>query len=85
MKGSTSTATSHPPSLSFPLYLTPPKPAPVITAVLWFDSNDDEKTPTMSTVTKALEAEGEKIVVLGRMIARAEGATGTQHQGTLAL
>ena len=39
----------------------------------------------VEAVTKALEAEGEKIVVLGRMIARAEGATGTQYQGTLAL
>ena len=39
----------------------------------------------VDAVTKALEAEGETIVVLGRMIARAEGATGTQYQGTLAL
>jgi len=39
----------------------------------------------VEAVTKALEAEGEKIVVLGRMIARAEGAAGTQYQGTLGL
>jgi phosphoribosylformylglycinamidine cyclo-ligase len=39
----------------------------------------------VEAVTKALEAEGEKIVVLGRMIARAEGAQGTQYQGTLGL
>jgi phosphoribosylformylglycinamidine cyclo-ligase len=39
----------------------------------------------VEAVTKALEAEGEKIVVLGRMIARTEGAQGTQYQGTLGL
>ena len=36
-------------------------------------------------VTKALEAEGETVIALGRMIARAEGAAGTQYEGTLAL
>jgi len=36
-------------------------------------------------VTKALEAEGETVVPLGRMIARTEGAAGTVYQGTLAL
>jgi phosphoribosylformylglycinamidine cyclo-ligase len=39
----------------------------------------------VEAVTKALEAEDEKIVTLGRMIARSEGAQGTQYQGTLGL
>jgi phosphoribosylformylglycinamidine cyclo-ligase len=38
-----------------------------------------------AAVTAALESEGEKIVTLGRMIARAEGAPGTVYKGTLAL
>ncbi|KQV82035.1 phosphoribosylformylglycinamidine cyclo-ligase [Rhizobium sp. Root1220] len=37
------------------------------------------------TVTAALEAEGEKVVQLGRMTARAEGAGGTLYKGTLAI
>jgi phosphoribosylformylglycinamidine cyclo-ligase len=36
-------------------------------------------------VTKALEAEGEGVVPLGRMISRAEGTAGTVYKGTLAL
>lgn len=36
-------------------------------------------------VTQALEAEGESVIVLGRMIGRAEGAAGTVYKGTLAL
>jgi phosphoribosylformylglycinamidine cyclo-ligase len=39
----------------------------------------------VEAVTKALETEGEKIAVLGRMIARADGTQGTQYQGTLGL
>jgi phosphoribosylformylglycinamidine cyclo-ligase len=39
----------------------------------------------VEAVTKALEAEGESVVALGRMIARAEGAAGTVYKGTLAL
>jgi phosphoribosylformylglycinamidine cyclo-ligase len=39
----------------------------------------------VKAVTKALEAEGESVVALGRMIARAEGAAGTVYKGTLAL
>ncbi|WP_132958664.1 phosphoribosylformylglycinamidine cyclo-ligase [Rhizobium sp. BK251] len=39
----------------------------------------------VEAVTKALEAEGEKIIRLGRMIARAEGAAGTHYTGTLAI
>ncbi|WP_111561146.1 phosphoribosylformylglycinamidine cyclo-ligase [Rhizobium sp.] len=37
------------------------------------------------TVISALEAQGESVVRLGRMIARAEGAHGTLYQGTLAI
>lgn len=36
-------------------------------------------------VTAVLEAEGEKVARLGRMIAREEGAPGTVYKGTLAL
>jgi phosphoribosylformylglycinamidine cyclo-ligase len=36
-------------------------------------------------VTEALEAEGESVVPLGRMISRAEGTAGTVYKGTLAL
>jgi phosphoribosylformylglycinamidine cyclo-ligase len=36
-------------------------------------------------VTRALEAEGETVVTLGRMIARTDGAAGTVYQGTLAI
>jgi phosphoribosylformylglycinamidine cyclo-ligase len=36
-------------------------------------------------VTAALEAEGETVFALGRMVARAEGAQGTVYKGTLAL
>ncbi|MDO9416038.1 phosphoribosylformylglycinamidine cyclo-ligase [Pararhizobium sp.] len=36
-------------------------------------------------VTAALEAEGETVFPLGRMVARDEGAAGTIYQGTLAL
>ena len=36
-------------------------------------------------VTAALEAEGETVFALGRMVARAEGAHGTVYKGTLAL
>ncbi|MCY0094541.1 phosphoribosylformylglycinamidine cyclo-ligase [Hoeflea ulvae] len=36
-------------------------------------------------VTRALEAEGESVVRLGRLIARAEGAPGVTYTGTLAL
>jgi phosphoribosylformylglycinamidine cyclo-ligase len=39
----------------------------------------------VDAVTKSLEAEGESVIVLGRMIGRAEGAAGTVYQGTLAL
>ncbi|KWV59423.1 MULTISPECIES: phosphoribosylformylglycinamidine cyclo-ligase [Rhizobium] len=39
----------------------------------------------VATVTAALEAEGETVVTLGRMIARAEGAAGTLYKGTLAI
>ncbi|MBB4479705.1 phosphoribosylformylglycinamidine cyclo-ligase [Rhizobium etli] len=39
----------------------------------------------VAAVSKALEAEGEKVVTLGRMIARAEGAAGTVYKGTLAI
>ncbi len=37
------------------------------------------------TVCAALAAEGEQVVTLGRMVARAEGAAGTVYTGTLAL
>ncbi len=36
-------------------------------------------------VTEVLSAEGEKVVTLGRMIARAEGEAGTRYEGKLAL
>ncbi len=36
-------------------------------------------------VKQTLEAEGESVIVLGRMIGRAEGAAGTVYKGTLAL
>lgn len=39
----------------------------------------------VQAVTDALAAEGEVVVPLGRMIARAEGAPGTVYTGTLAL
>jgi phosphoribosylformylglycinamidine cyclo-ligase len=39
----------------------------------------------VATVISALEAEGEQVVQLGRMIARAEGAGGTLYKGTLAI
>ena len=39
----------------------------------------------VAAVKAALEAEGEAVVTLGRMIARAEGAPGTVYKGTLAL
>jgi phosphoribosylformylglycinamidine cyclo-ligase len=38
-----------------------------------------------AAVTAILESEGEKIITLGRMIGRAEGAPGTVYKGTLAL
>ncbi len=38
-----------------------------------------------AAATAALESEGEKIITLGRMIARAEGSPGTIYKGTLAL
>ncbi|MDM9619868.1 phosphoribosylformylglycinamidine cyclo-ligase [Rhizobium sp. S96] len=37
------------------------------------------------TVISALQAQGESVVQLGRMIARAEGAGGTLYKGTLAI
>ncbi|WP_154719999.1 phosphoribosylformylglycinamidine cyclo-ligase [Ciceribacter sp. T2.26MG-112.2] len=36
-------------------------------------------------VTEVLSAEGEKVVTLGRMVARAEGEAGTRYEGKLAL
>jgi phosphoribosylformylglycinamidine cyclo-ligase len=39
----------------------------------------------VAAVTVALEAEGETVVTLGRMIARSEGAAGTLYKGTLAI
>ena len=39
----------------------------------------------VAAVSQVLEAEGEKVVALGRMVARAEGAAGTIYKGTLAL
>ena len=39
----------------------------------------------VAAVTAALEAEGEMVVTLGRMIARSEGAAGTLYKGTLAI
>jgi phosphoribosylformylglycinamidine cyclo-ligase len=39
----------------------------------------------VAAVSKALEAEGEKVITLGRMVARAEGEAGTIYKGTLAL
>ncbi|MBY3132478.1 phosphoribosylformylglycinamidine cyclo-ligase [Rhizobium laguerreae] len=39
----------------------------------------------VAMVSAALEAEGETVVTLGRMIARHEGAAGTVYKGTLAL
>jgi len=39
----------------------------------------------VAAVTAALEAEGETVVTLGRMIARSEGAAGTLYKGTLAI
>ena len=39
----------------------------------------------VSAVKAALEAEGEAVITLGRMIARTEGAAGTVYKGTLAL
>ncbi|MFY8098846.1 MAG: phosphoribosylformylglycinamidine cyclo-ligase, partial [Allorhizobium sp.] len=40
---------------------------------------------TVDEVTKVLEAEGETVARLGRMIAREEGAHGVTYKGTLAL
>ena len=37
------------------------------------------------TVAAVLTAEGETVVTLGRMIARAEGDAGVSYKGTLAL
>jgi phosphoribosylformylglycinamidine cyclo-ligase len=39
----------------------------------------------VAAVKAALEAEGEAVVTLGRMIARTEDAGGTVYKGTLAL
>jgi phosphoribosylformylglycinamidine cyclo-ligase len=39
----------------------------------------------VAAVSQALEAEGEKVVTLGRMVARTEGEAGTIYKGTLAL
>jgi phosphoribosylformylglycinamidine cyclo-ligase len=39
----------------------------------------------VADVSKVLEAEGETVVTLGRMVARAEGEAGTIYKGTLAL
>jgi len=39
----------------------------------------------VDAVKAALEAEGEAVVTLGRMVAREEGAPGTVYKGTLAL
>ncbi|EJT07250.1 phosphoribosylformylglycinamidine cyclo-ligase [Rhizobium sp. CCGE 510] len=39
----------------------------------------------VAAVSAALEAEGETVVTLGRMIARNEGAAGTVYKGTLAI
>ncbi|WP_179039066.1 phosphoribosylformylglycinamidine cyclo-ligase [Rhizobium leguminosarum] len=39
----------------------------------------------VAMVSAALEAEGEPVVTLGRMIARDEGAAGTVYKGTLAI
>ncbi|MBY3216841.1 phosphoribosylformylglycinamidine cyclo-ligase [Rhizobium laguerreae] len=39
----------------------------------------------VAAVSAALEAEGETVITLGRMIARDEGAAGTVYKGTLAL
>ncbi|MGO8504743.1 phosphoribosylformylglycinamidine cyclo-ligase [Rhizobium leguminosarum] len=39
----------------------------------------------VATVSAALEAEGEKVITLGRMIAREEGAAGTVYKGTLTI
>ncbi|MBB3310880.1 phosphoribosylformylglycinamidine cyclo-ligase [Rhizobium sp. BK196] len=39
----------------------------------------------VAAVSQALEAEGEKVVTLGRMVARAEGDAGVIYKGTLAL
>ncbi|NKM00886.1 MULTISPECIES: phosphoribosylformylglycinamidine cyclo-ligase [Rhizobium] len=39
----------------------------------------------VAMVSAALEAEGETVVTLGRMIARDEGAAGTVYKGTLAI
>ncbi|MGO6972322.1 phosphoribosylformylglycinamidine cyclo-ligase [Rhizobium leguminosarum] len=39
----------------------------------------------VATVSAALEAEGETVITLGRMIAREEGAAGTVYKGTLAI
>ncbi|MGO7867832.1 phosphoribosylformylglycinamidine cyclo-ligase [Rhizobium leguminosarum] len=39
----------------------------------------------VATVSAALEADGETVITLGRMIAREEGAAGTVYKGTLAI
>ncbi|GGD82483.1 phosphoribosylformylglycinamidine cyclo-ligase [Rhizobium anhuiense] len=39
----------------------------------------------VAAVSAALEAEGETVITLGRMIARNEGAAGTVYKGTLAI
>jgi phosphoribosylformylglycinamidine cyclo-ligase len=39
----------------------------------------------VAAVTSALEAEGEAVVTLGRMVGRVDGAAGTIYKGTLAL
>ncbi|MBA5803367.1 MULTISPECIES: phosphoribosylformylglycinamidine cyclo-ligase [Rhizobium] len=39
----------------------------------------------VAAVSAALEAEGETVITLGRMIARADGAAGTVYKGTLAI
>ncbi|HTO30210.1 MAG TPA: phosphoribosylformylglycinamidine cyclo-ligase [Pararhizobium sp.] len=43
------------------------------------------KADDADKVTAVLTAEGETVFALGRMVARAEGATGTIYKGTLAL
>ncbi|MHC2728466.1 phosphoribosylaminoimidazole synthetase [Rhizobium leguminosarum] len=39
----------------------------------------------VAAVSEALEAEGETVITLGRMIVRDEGAAGTVYKGTLAI
>lgn len=43
------------------------------------------KAPDAEAVTAALEARGEEVMRIGRLVARADGAPGVSYKGTLKL